>query len=203
MSLIVSCQLGRTKSKQIQIIKMNIKLETKRLILREVLSTDVDKLFELDSNPNVQKYVGNIPVKDKTEVEKLIQNLQQQYVENGIARWAVIEKETGELIGWSGIKLIKEPMNNHNNIYELGYRFIERYWGKGFATETTIPLVDFAFENLKAENIYAICDVENIGSKNVLEKTGLKLIETFNHQDKKHNWFKMTKSEWENKKPNN
>jgi RimJ/RimL family protein N-acetyltransferase len=181
---------------------MNIKLETKRLILREVLSTDVDKLFELDSNPNVQKYVGNIPVKDKTEVEKLIQNLQQQYIENGIARWAVIEKETGELIGWSGIKLIKEPMNNHNNFYELGYRFIENYWGKGFATETTIPLVDYAFENLKAENIYAICDAENIGSKNVLEKTGLKLIETFNHRDKEHNWFKMTKSEWKNKKPN-
>lgn len=181
---------------------MNIKLETKRLILREVLSTDVDKLFELDSNPNVQKFVGNITVKDKAEVEKLIQNLQQQYVENGIARWAVIEKETGELIGWSGIKLIKEPMNNHNNFYELGYRFIENYWGKGFATETTIPLVDYAFENLKAENIYAICDVENKGSKNVLEKTGLKLIETFNYRDKEHNWFKMTKTEWLNKKPN-
>lgn len=181
---------------------MNIKLETKRLILREVLSTDVDKLFELDSNPNVQKFVGNITVKDKAEVEKLIQNLQQQYVENGIARWAVIEKETGELIGWSGIKLIKETMNNHNNFYELGYRFIENYWGKGFATETTIPLVDYAFENLKAENIYAICDVENKGSKNVLEKTGLKLIETFNYRDKVHNWFKMTKTEWLNKKPN-
>ena len=181
---------------------MKIKLETKRLILREVLSTDVDKLFELDSNPNVQKFVGNITVKDKAEVEKLIQNLQQQYVENGIARWAVIEKETGELIGWSGIKLIKETMNNHNNFYELGYRFIENYWGKGFATETTIPLVDYAFENLKAENIYAICDVENKGSKNVLEKTGLKLIETFNYRDKEHNWFKMTKTEWLNKKPN-
>jgi RimJ/RimL family protein N-acetyltransferase len=85
----------------------------------------------------------------------------------------------------------------------LGYRFIEKYWGKGFATETTIALADFAFENLKTESIYAICDVENKGSKNVLEKTGLKLIETFNHEGKEHNWFRITKSEWENKNLNN
>ncbi len=180
---------------------MNIKLETKRLILREVLSTDVDNLFELDNNPNVQKYVGNKPVKDKLEVEKLIQNLQLQYTENGISRWAVIDKNTNEFIGWSGIKLIKESMNNHNNFYELGYRFIERYWGKGFATETTVALVDYAFKNLKIENIYAICDIENKGSKNVLEKTGLKLIETFNYRDKEHNWFKMTKNDWIETKP--
>ncbi|WP_298155303.1 GNAT family N-acetyltransferase [Flavobacterium sp.] len=175
---------------------MNIKLETERLILREVLSTDVDKFFELDSNPNVHKYVGNKPVKDKKEVEKIIQNLQQQYAENGIARWAVIDKTNNELIGWSGIKLIREPMNNHHNFYELGYRFIERFWGKGFATETTIALVDYAFENLNTENIYAICDIENIGSKNVLEKTGLKLVEIFDHEGTAHNWFKMTKSDW-------
>lgn len=182
---------------------MNIKLETKRLILREVLLTDVDKFFELDNNPNVQKYVGNKPVNDKLEVVKLIHNLQQQYSENGIARWAVIDKNSNEFIGWSGIKLIKEPMNNHNNFYELGYRFIERYWGKGYATETTIALIDYVFENLKTEKIYAICDVENIGSKNVLEKTGLKLIETFNHRDKEHNWFKITKKDWLAKKSNN
>ncbi len=182
---------------------MNIKLETERLILREILPTDEDSLFELDSNPNVQKYVGNKPVQNREEIKKLIQNLHQQYTDNGIARWAVLDKNTNEFIGWSGIKLIKEPMNNHNNFYELGYRFIERYWGKGFATETTIALVDYGFENLKTENIYAICDVENIGSKNVLEKTGLKLIETFNHEGKEHNWFKMTKSEWDKIKPNN
>lgn len=179
---------------------MRIKLETERLILREVVPTDVDALFELDSNPKVQKYVGNIPVTDKTEVTELIQNLQQQYIENGIARWAVIDKKNNALIGWSGIKLIKEPMNNHNHFYELGYRFMERYWGNGFATETTIALVAYAFENLKIETIYAICDEENKGSKNVLEKTGLKFIELFMYKGKPHNWFQLTKSEWQKAK---
>lgn len=175
---------------------MEIKLETKRLILREISLLDIDKFYELDSNPNVQKYVGNKPVKDKKEIEKLILNLQKQYVENGIARWAVIEKNTNAFIGWSGIKLITEPMNKHSNFYELGYRFIEEHWGKGYATETTIALVEYAFTNLSTEKIYAICDVENSGSKNVLEKTGLKLVEIFNHEGKPHNWFELSKSEW-------
>lgn len=173
-----------------------MKLETQRLILREISLDDLDKFYELDSNPNVQKYVGNKPVKDKSEIEQLILNLQKQYIENGIARWAVIEKSTNEFIGWSGIKLIKEPMNNHCDFYELGYRFIEKHWGKGYATETTTALVDYAFTNLNTDKIYAICDVENIGSKNVLEKTGLKLVEIFNYRDKPHNWFELSKSEW-------
>ncbi len=181
---------------------MDIKLETERLILREVLPTDEDGLFELDSNPNVQKYLGNKPVQNREEIKKLIQNLRQQYIDNGIARWAVLDKKTEEFIGWSGIKLIQEPMNNHINFYELGYRLIEKYWGKGIATETTIALVNYAFENLQTESLYAICDIKNKGSKNVLEKTGLTLIEIFNHEGVEHNWFKITKEEWNKTRSN-
>ncbi|MES2811328.1 MAG: GNAT family N-acetyltransferase [Bacteroidota bacterium] len=181
---------------------MNIKLETERLTLREILFSDEEALFELDSNPNVQKYVGNKPVQEREEIKKLIQNLRQQYIDNGIARWAIIDKKTNEFIGWSGIKLIKDSMNNHVNFYELGYRLIEKHWGKGIATETTIALVNYAFKNLQTENLYAICDIENKGSKNVLEKTGLTLVETFNHEGIEHNWFKITKEEWNKIKPN-
>jgi ribosomal-protein-alanine N-acetyltransferase len=175
---------------------MNIKIETERLILREFIPTDEVGLFELDSNPEVHTYLGKKPVKTIEEVRKFIEIINQQYVDNGIARWAVIDKFTGEFIGWSGIKLIKEPMNNHNNFYEIGYRLIEKHWGKGIATETTVALLKYAFENLKTEKVYAICDIENAGSKNVLLKSGLTLIETFDYNGIEHNWFEINKSEW-------
>ncbi len=175
---------------------MNIKIETERLILRELIQSDENGIFELDSNPAVHTYLGNKPITEIEEARKYIEILNQQYLENGIGRWAVIDKFTEEFIGWSGIKLIKEPMNNHNNFYEIGYRLIEKHWGKGIATETTFALLEYAFENLKTEKIYAICEIENLGSKNVLLKTGLKLIETFDYNGTECNWFEISKNEW-------
>lgn len=179
---------------------MTIKIETERLYLREIIPSDVNGLFELDSNPAVHTYLGNNPITKIEEAEEYIKTLHQQYKENGIGRWAVMDKITGEFIGWSGIKLIKEPMNNHQNFYEIGYRLIERYWGKGIATETTNALLNYAFENLKTDKVYAICHIENLGSKNVLLKSGLKLIETFDYEGTEHNWFELNKAEWLNSK---
>lgn len=195
-------QLTQTKNKNTSknLKKMTIKIETERLYLREIIPSDVNGLFELDSNPAVHTYLGNNPISKIEEAEDYIKTLHQQYKENGIGRWAVIDKITGEFIGWSGIKLIREPMNNHQNFYEIGYRLIERYWGKGIATETTNALLNYAFENLKTDKVYAICHIENLGSKNVLLKSGLKLIETFNYDGAEHNWFELNKAEWLNSK---
>lgn len=195
-------QVTQTKNKNTSknLKEMTIKIETERLYLREIIPSDVNGLFELDSNPAVHTYLGNNPISKIEEAEDYIKTLHQQYKENGIGRWAVIDKITGEFIGWSGIKLIREPMNNHQNFYEIGYRLIERYWGKGIATETTNALLNYAFENLKTDKVYAICHIENLGSKNVLLKSGLKLIETFDYEGAEHNWFELNKAEWLNSK---
>ena len=72
---------------------MKIFIETKRLILREILPTDVDGLFELDSDPEVHKYIGNKPIKDKNQIIDIINFIRQQYKDNGIGRWAIIDKK--------------------------------------------------------------------------------------------------------------
>ena len=174
---------------------MKIKLETERFFLREVDFCDESGMFELDSNPAVHKYLGNKPITNIDQVRAYINNLKQQYLENGIARWAVIDKKTNEFIGWSGIKLIKEPINNRTNFYEIGYRLKEKHWGKGIATETTVALIKYGFENLQTARIYAICDINNAGSKNVLLKSGLTLIESFDYDGVEHFWFEIAKSD--------
>jgi RimJ/RimL family protein N-acetyltransferase len=175
---------------------MKIFIETERLVLREILPTDENGLFELDSNPNVHTYLGNNPVDNIEQIREVITMIRQQYIDNNIGRWAIIDKETNDFIGWTGLKFVTETTNNHINFYDLGYRLIEKYWGKGIATETTKATLKYAFEELNLTEIYGMCDIGNVGSKNVLEKTGLKFIETFDLDGINHHWFRITKDEW-------
>ena len=175
---------------------MKIFIKTERVILREILPTDENGLLDLDRNPKVHTYLGNNPVDNIYQIREVIKKIRQQYIDNGIGRWAIINKETNDFIGWTGLKFVTETTNNHINFYDLGYRLIEKYWGKGIATETTKAILNYAFEKLKLTEIYSMCDLGNVGSKNVLEKTGLKFIETFDLDGIKHNWFRITKNEW-------
>lgn len=179
---------------------MDITIETERLILRELLPSDDEAMFELDSNPEVHKYLGNKPVTTIEECRTTIELVRKQYIENGIGRFAMIEKSSGNFAGWTGLKFIKVPINNHINFYEVGYRLIQKYWGKGYATESTKASLSYAFEKLHANEVYGITNVENLQSKKVLEKCGLKLIETFvwkEWNDLACNWLKITKEEFE------
>lgn len=146
-------------------------METPRLILRELEDADFERMFLLNSDPEVMKYLGN-PVKTIEESKEVIKMIQKQYVENGVGRWAVIEKKSNLLIGWCGLKLLKEPINGYVNTLDLGYRFIPEFWGKGYAMEAAKASLDYGFSQLKAEVIYAFADSGNTGSKNVLGKLG-------------------------------
>jgi ribosomal-protein-alanine N-acetyltransferase len=170
---------------------MKKSIETERLLLREFLFSDVDGMFELDSNPNVHRFVGKKPVKHIDESRAYIENIQGQYQKNGIARWAVILKETNEFIGWSGIKLITNEINNHQNFYEIGYRFIEKHWGKGYATEAGKAFVDYAFNEMKVEALYAYADEGNENSRKILEKLGLRYVNSFEYEEELEVWYEL------------
>lgn len=181
---------------------MKIFVETERLILRELEYTDENDLFEMDSDPEVHLYIENNPVKSIDEITKVIEMLKVQYKENGIARWAVVDKLTNECVGWSGLKYFKQPLNHHNDFYELGYRFKKKHWGKGFATESSNAILDYGFKNLNTDTIFAIADPKNVNSKKVLTKLGFDYQETFDYEGDPTEWFELKKTTWENKKPN-
>lgn len=183
--------------------QMKIFAETDRFILREILPTDVDALFELDSDPEVHRYLGNEPVTDKNQIVAVITAIRQQYVDNGIGRWAIIDKKTNAFIGWTGIKFVTDLTNKHKNYYDLGYRLMKKYWGQGIATETAIACLAFAFNQLEAAEVYAITDCENTGSINILNKVGLSFIEYFDLDGIPHNWYKITRNEFEINEPDN
>ena len=178
---------------------MKIVAETDRFLLREMLPSDIDGMFELDSDPEVHKYLGNNPVSNRAQIVDTINFVRQQYMDYGIGRWAIIEKKTNEFIGWSGLKFVTELTNKHQNYYDLGYRLIRKYWRKGIATETAKIALDYAFNVLKVEAVYAASSIENIGSNKILQRIGLNFIETFFYKDIECNWYKLNKQEYEKK----
>ena len=158
---------------------MNLILETDRLLLREIRLSDAEDMFRLDSSPNVVKYLGNNPVKSIEESITLIEMIRNQYIQNGIGRFAVVLKESNEFIGWCGIKFLTEPENNYVNVYEIGYRLIEEHWGKGYGFEAAKAWLDYGFNTMKVKTMYASVHKENAASKRILEKLGLQITSEF------------------------
>lgn len=173
---------------------MQFHIETERLILREFRESDVDGIYELDSNPNVHRYLGNKPITSRAEAQKTVEGVLKQYEERGIGRWIVVDKETGEFMGWSGLRLNTEyNMNGFTRYYDVGYRLIERFWGKGYATESGKAAVKYGFETMQLPEIYATTEIGNQGSHNALLKIGLHYAEDFyfEQEDLHLRWYKI------------
>lgn len=172
-------------------------LKTARLLIRPALLTDLDGFFELDTDPEVVRYVGMQPLQHREQAAQTIAHLQQQYINNGTGRWVVTEQATGAFLGWAGIKLIRETINGHKDFYELGYRLLRKHWGKGFATEAAKATLDHGFSLFQPEAIYAMADARNTASDAVLRKCGLVRGPGFEHDKLLHNWYRITRSDWQ------
>ena len=158
---------------------MKFHFETERLILRDLCEADINHMYELDSNPLVHQYLGNKPIHSIEQAEICISNVKQQYKDNGIGRWATIEKSSGNFIGWSGLKFVTSVENNRSHFYDVGYRLLPKYWGKGYATEACKASLKYAFEIMNLNEVIGACHEENKASRRVLEKCGLSFKENY------------------------
>ena len=143
-------------------------LETARLRLRLFTPDDVQVMYNLSTDPEVMKYVDT-PVRDIEEAKKrLEQGPLADYKNYGYGRFAVELKETGEVIGFCGIKYLPEI-----DLSEVGYRYLKKCWGRGIGTEAAEVCVGFARDDLKIKKLIALIIPENIASIRVAEKLGM------------------------------
>ncbi len=173
---------------------MNIHIETERLIFRDIEDSDVNGIFALDSDSEVHRYLGGKPIKNIDEAKGAINYIRQQYVANGIGRWAIVDKESGGFMGWGGLKL--EDVVRDFNYIDLGYRLRREYWGKGIGTQIAKESLKYGFNTLNYDEICAAADINNIGSNKILSRSGMKHTETFDLDEIKHNWYRINKLEW-------
>ncbi|GAB5564980.1 MAG: GNAT family N-acetyltransferase [Winogradskyella sp.] len=171
-------------------MNMNIKIETERLFLRPFEMADDKDLYEMDSNPKVHIYLGNNPVKSIEQVRESIKKVLQQYSDFGVGRLAIIKKDTGEHVGWAGLKY-EQVLRKEFDYYDLGYRLKERFWGHGYATEAAIASRDYGFKDLKLKEIGAAADVDHIASNTILKKIGMQPSGTFTFEGELCNWYTL------------
>ena len=165
---------------------------TPRLHLRPFTEDDTAGMFALDSDPAVHRYLGGIGGRLLTEPAQsleMIRFILAQYEANGIGRWAVALRATGEFMGWAGLKLVTTPMNGHTNFYDLGYRFRPQFWGQGYGYEAAQAWLDYGFETMRLPRISAYAEIENAGSRRILEKIGLRQGNEFVEEGVRCVWY--------------
>jgi RimJ/RimL family protein N-acetyltransferase len=157
---------------------MQIFLETDRLVLRRFTEADVDNLVELDSDPDVMRYVNGGRPTPREEIQDDILPAFLRYYERfvGYGFWAAIEKSTGDFLGWFHFR----PAEGHRlDEPELGYRLRKSAWGKGYGTEGSRALIRAGFTVFGVRRVVAEAMAVNTASRRVMEKSGLTLVRTF------------------------
>jgi RimJ/RimL family protein N-acetyltransferase len=166
---------------------MKVFLETERLILRQFTEEDSDNLFELDSDPEVMRFINGGKPTDYEVIKKRTLPKFLEYYDKfeNYGFWAVEEKSSDEFIGWFHFipaldnKFAVELNLVKNDEIALGYRLRSSRWGKGYATEGSQALVFKGFAEWGVQRAVAWALAVNKASIRVMEKAGLKLEKEF------------------------
>ena len=145
-------------------------LETKRLILRHMIPDDLDRLFELYSDPEMRRYFpeGVLSYEETKEEVGWYLNGHPEYPELGL--WTTIHKETNQLIGRCGLL---PWMIDGNPEVEVAYMISKVYWGQGLGTEAAQAIRDYGFGKLGLTRLICLISHGNAASIRVAEKTGM------------------------------
>lgn len=160
---------------------MRVFLETERLILRRFTEADVDNLFDLDSDPEVMRFLTGGKPTPRAEIrDEVLPRILRDYERfQSFGTWAADEKSTGVFVGW--FEFWPRESSDPGEI-ELGYRLRRSAWGQGYATEGSRALIRRGFTELGVNRVVAETMAVNAASRRVMEKTGLSLVRTF-HED--------------------
>ncbi|HZP14080.1 MAG TPA: GNAT family N-acetyltransferase [Nevskiaceae bacterium] len=178
-------------------MKDAVGLTTQRLTLRRFTHDDLPTIRRLNSDAAVMRYLGGVQPPQKND-EMFNNRILKYYDEHpGLGVWATIERATGECVGFHLLNYILSGGD-----IQVGYRLFPQHWGKGYATEMSIALLRYGYEQLQLAVITANAHRENRASIHVLEKCGLQRKEdrVIDHPGYANigavAWFERPSNEW-------
>lgn len=144
-------------------------MQTERLLIRPFTLDDAEEYFPLVSDPEVIRYTGEGPQPSVDAARDVIASRPlRDYAVHGFGRMACVERRSGRLVGFSGLKYLEELQE-----VDIGYRFLPAYWGMGFATESARAIMLQGKEVLGINRVIGLVQRENAASARVLAKLGL------------------------------
>lgn len=144
-------------------------LETDRLILRGMRVSDTEDMFEYARRPSVTQYLTWNPHTDPAETCEYLTYVGQRYRTGDFYDWAVVDRESGHMIGTCGFTSFNCP----HDTAEIGYVLNPAYQGKGLATEAVRRVLDFGFDELGLHRIEAHFMEGNDASRRLMERVGM------------------------------
>lgn len=164
-------------------------MKTERLQIRPFSAEDLDLIFQLYGNAEIMAYMPN-DIMDRRaaafHLKKILNDGQTLFPSN---LEMVVSLPNGEKIGRCHIQLEKETESAM-----IGWLLRKEYWGRGYATEITMALLEYCFRVMELHRVYALCHPENTASCRVLEKCGMRR-EAYYKQ--KCRYVKQGKSSWQ------
>lgn len=145
-------------------------LETERLILREIAHADLDDLLAIWGDEKVMRLFPK--TLDRVDMATWIDRNLKRYEQYGHGLWAVILKSEQKLVGDCG--LVIQEVDGAEEL-EVGYHFNKNYWGRGLAAEAARGCMEFAFTRLNRQRIISMIRPENLPSRRVAERNGLRI----------------------------
>ena len=168
-------------------------IETQRLLLREYTMDDYDALHEILSDPEtMQHYPASFtPEKTRWWIEWNLEN----YRKHGFGLWAVILKETGEMIGDCGLTLQRIE---GELLPEIGYHIRRDCQRRGYASEAARAVRDWAFQNTDYDAVYSYMKYTNVGSYSTAIANGMKKVKEYPDPKNTISYaYAITRNEWE------
>lgn len=170
-------------------------LETDRLILRPFNDDDTDAVFGLRSDSEMMRFIREPQPRD--EAANWMKLVSSRWATERIGLCAVIEKASGDVIGWCGLWRLPET-----DEVEIGYAIAAKFWRKGLASEAAEKILAYGFGDLTLEKIVAVARPENTASRRVMEKLGMRYDCTGIFYGSELVHYSITKSAWEAKENN-
>ncbi|MEH2288994.1 GNAT family N-acetyltransferase [Nostoc sp.] len=165
-------------------------LETQRLLLREMTLSDLNALLLVLGDAESMRYYPK-PF-DREMVERWIDRHRHNYAQHGLGLWSMVLKTTGEVIGDCG--LIWQEVEGHQEL-EIGYHVRRDQQMQGYATEAASACQDYAFNVLGSTRVISLIRPQNIPSRRVAEKNGLKVVQETLWRDIPHYIYAVQRSE--------
>jgi [ribosomal protein S5]-alanine N-acetyltransferase len=145
--------------------------ESRRLLLRELSLDDAAMLSELYFDPLVVQFLKKGAVFSPQELRDFIADNQRHYRRHGYGRWAVVERDTGQVIGCCGIS------KNEDGEIVTTCHLVRRRWNCGYGTEALAASIDFVRTHLpNTRELYAYIDVNNRPSLHVVARAGFEIV---------------------------
>jgi RimJ/RimL family protein N-acetyltransferase len=155
--------------------KYRIQLETPRLLLRPLVTEDVVWLSRLFADPEVNRFLmdGAATPRQSHRFAEAVVSLDLMRFRFGL--WAIEDKTTGAIHGWTELSKLR-PWSGPSDEIGLSYVLGVESWGRGIATEAAGRLLRHAFEVLSEDRLLAVIKADNVASRRVLEKIGMRSI---------------------------